>query len=371
MILITCIFLVYCTLILSFIFGNLRLRREKQFSNSVRKTKVSVIIPFRNEVSNLSAIFNSLESQNYPEELCEFIFVDDYSSDDGFALIAELIKSDSRFKLVKNEFDQGKKQALQYGIQNAKNSLILTTDADCTFGENWIESMVTVYESKNAHLVVGPVKLETEKSLIGSLIQLEFTALIASTSGAIGIGKAFMCNGANLAFSKKLFLDLNPFNTNSKQASGDDVFLLHKIKSVFSKSAIIHFANHPNALVFSKTSIDFKQFIHQRLRWAGKSAAYKDGFSIFAGFIVFLTNLALLLSLITWLLGFISASMFLVFFLVKWLIDYLLLNSVETWLRPKKSFFYSFLLSFFYPFYIVSIALLSLLILPEWKGRKI
>tara|TARA_R110002096_G_scaffold352864_7_gene546074 strand:- start:16420 stop:17469 length:1050 start_codon:yes stop_codon:yes gene_type:complete len=349
----------------------LRLRREKQIFVSTRKTSVSVIIPFKNEVSNLPLIFNSLKSQNYPSELCEIIFVDDYSSDDGFKHITELIKKDGLFKLVKNEFEQGKKYALEYGIQRAKNDLILTSDADCTFGENWIDSMVAVLESKNAHLVVGPVKLETDLSLIGSLIQLEFSALIASTSGAIGIGKAFMCNGANLAFSKKLFLDLNPFNTNSKHASGDDVFLLHKIKSVFSKSASIHFANHSNALVSSKTAIDFKQFIHQRLRWAGKSVSYKDGFSIFVGFIVFLTNLALLLSLITWLLGFISASMFLVFFLVKWLIDYLLLNSVETWIRPKKSFFYSFLLSFFYPFYIVSIALLSLLIQPEWKGRKI
>jgi hypothetical protein len=40
--------------------------------------------------------------------------------------------------------------------------------------------------------------------------------------------KGFMCNGANLAYKKSLFQELNGFQGNDTIASGDDVFLLQK-----------------------------------------------------------------------------------------------------------------------------------------------
>ena len=39
-------------------------------------------------------------------------------------------------------------------------------------------------------------------------------ALTAVTAGAIGHKKAIMCNGANMAFERKVFLALNPYQNN-------------------------------------------------------------------------------------------------------------------------------------------------------------
>jgi hypothetical protein len=53
-------------------------------------------------------------------------------------------------------------------------------------------------------------------------------SLQGATIGSFGIGKGFMCNGANLAYKKSLFQELNGFQGNDTIASGDDVFLLQK-----------------------------------------------------------------------------------------------------------------------------------------------
>jgi hypothetical protein len=57
--------------------------------------------------------------------------------------------------------------------------------------------------------------------------QLDLVSLQGATIGSFGIGKGFMCNGANLAYKKSLFQELNGFR-NDTIASGDDVFLLQK-----------------------------------------------------------------------------------------------------------------------------------------------
>ena len=58
--------------------------------------------------------------------------------------------------------------------------------------------------------------------------QLDFLSLQGATIGSFGIKKPFMCNGANFAYTKAFFKELNGFEGNENIASGDDVFLLQK-----------------------------------------------------------------------------------------------------------------------------------------------
>ena len=51
-----------------------------------------------------------------------------------------------------------------------------------------------------------------------------------ATSGASKMGKPFLSNGANFAYSRIDFRELNPFQNHERIASGDDVFLLHEFK---------------------------------------------------------------------------------------------------------------------------------------------
>ena len=73
---------------------------------------------------------------------------------------------------------------------------------------------------------------EDKKGIFQQLQSLEFLSLIGSGAAAIARGKSIFCNGANLAYRKSIFLELNAFDNNT--VSGDDVFLMHHIKQKYA-----------------------------------------------------------------------------------------------------------------------------------------
>lgn len=367
--LILSLFLIYLVLILAFIYGNMRLSvcPKRQIK---KDPEISVIIPIRNEETCLNALYKDLKRQTYPADLVEVIFVDDHSDDGSRQILENLIQDDPNYRLLSCEIEFGKKAALKKGIKEARNQLLITTDADVHFGSRWLESMINCYCREETKLLAGPVKMHAKGGFRNCLMELEFASLIASTSGSIGIHQAIMCNGANLMFSKDLFNALQIPSSQESQASGDDVFFLHAVKKHNFPKRAISFANHAEALVTVKPPAGTMDFFHQRLRWAAKGKLYQDRFTIFCGAVVLLTNFALLLLFLLCLFLW-SFKWFLLIFIFKWGVDYLLIKSLPNWLRPEKIFFLSLILALVYPFYVLSVALLSLLIQPNWKKRKI
>ena len=82
-----CIFL-YVLLILYFLFGWIKLE-EYTAGKKNCTTKVSVIIPVRNEEKNIKNLLDDLREQLYNRELFEIIVVDDFSTDNT----AEVVKN--------------------------------------------------------------------------------------------------------------------------------------------------------------------------------------------------------------------------------------------------------------------------------------
>jgi cellulose synthase/poly-beta-1,6-N-acetylglucosamine synthase-like glycosyltransferase len=330
--------------------------------------QVSIVIPFRNEATNLESLIDSLLKQNYKTTNFEVLLVDDHSDDNGSEILKRIVGNCPNVQLLELHEAKGKKAALKKGIENARHDVIVTTDADCIMGEEWLTSMMSFFQDHDTHLLTGPVQFK-HGSKFAKLLQAELTALMASTSGSIGAGKAFMCNGANLAFRREVYERVNKEFNHDNLASGDDVFLLHGVKKLYGNDAIISFAADERAGVQTSAPSSLKQFIHQRVRWAKKSSKYKDLNSILAGTIIFLTNLSILIGAVLLVSSELSWKKFLIYFIVKWGLDWLLINSAKKWL-PSVTFSQTFLLSIIYPFYVSGVAFLSLLLRPNWKGRK-
>ena len=165
-------------------------------------TFVSVVVACRNEQKNLPALLNSIAHQNYPEYLFEVIIVDDNSADKTFE-IAEGFTGSSNILTLFNR-GKGKKQALRTGITAAKGNLVVTTDADCSMGENWIRIIAAFYELNRPDMIICPVRLESVPGFLGNFQELEFLSLQGITAASAISGEATMCNGANLAFSREI-----------------------------------------------------------------------------------------------------------------------------------------------------------------------
>ena len=355
--------LVYAGSIVLLIYG---LSKVKSFENTglSPKTRFSIVVPFRNETENLPILLDSFSKLNYPEDLFEVILVDDFSSE-------QFQVQSSKFKLsvIKNirVSNSPKKDAISTAIQSAENDWIITTDADCVVNENWLLSLDNYIQLHDVSMIAGAVSYEAKNSFLHHFQQLDLASLQGATMGSFGIGKGFMCNGANFAYSKSFFQELNGFGGNDGIASGDDVFLLQKAIARFPEK--VQYLKSENNIVVTKPLDDWKSLFYQRVRWASKTGSYQSRFGKGLGLVVFVGNLAWVLGVGSWVLGFIPFQDILLLILLKFIVDAVLIYKANLFLsKTKIRFLVS--ASLLYPFFSVSVALYSLFGKYEWKGRR-
>lgn len=364
---------VYLIIIFIYTFGWYRL---KTFIPSAIKfdTLVSIVIPARNEERNIQILLTNLIQQNYPKDNFEIIIIDDNSTDNTAEIVSAFIKQnpEHRIKIIhlsgENPEEAYKKKAITKAIDTSIGELIITTDADCTVDKNWLRSFVSFYQLEKPQMIVGPVSFHNESSLFEKLQSFEFLSLIAITAGAIRIRRPIMCNGANLAYEKSAFTAVGGFG-NDKFSSGDDVFLLLKIKKQFGNRSV-RFIKSLDAIVHTEPKKNIKDFIHQRIRWASKNKGY-DVKILLVSFTVYMVNLLLISGLLFALIYPSIINIVLASMIIKMIIDLPILFGITKFVKQRKIMFYAFPMIILYPIYIIITGGLGIIGNYQWKDRKI
>jgi cellulose synthase/poly-beta-1,6-N-acetylglucosamine synthase-like glycosyltransferase len=217
-------------------------------------------------------------------------------------------------------------------------------------------------------MICAPVTYKVNKTVLNNFQLLDFISLIGSTIGSFGISKPFLCNGANLCYSKKAFNNVGGYKGNNNISSGDDVFLLEKMVVKFPNQ--VHFLKSKNAIVITKPQSTFKELISQRIRWASKGKFYKNWFGKYVGISIFLTNFTLILLLLLSLLNLFHWKGILLFFVIKFFVDFVIILKTLIFVNQSKNIIYYPIIAFFYPFFIIFVGFLAILNKPfEWKNR--
>jgi cellulose synthase/poly-beta-1,6-N-acetylglucosamine synthase-like glycosyltransferase len=125
-----------------------------------------------------------------------------------------------------------------------------------------------------------------------------------------------------------------------------------------------------DAIVRTKPPPHLRQFFSQRIRWASKAKGYRTPWSIVVPLVVSFFNLMLAAVFVggfyeSWLF-----AIFLLYILLKFLVDLPLLFDFMTFSNKRKLRFFVFPLQIIYPFYIVLTAFISLFFRYQWKGRS-
>lgn len=368
-ILIILISLAYIFLILFLVYG---FSKTEDLFGKIHplKTRFSVIIPFRNEAENLLPLFSSLSSLNYPAELFEIILVNDASEDTSEELCNKFIDENPQLEIIllQNKRTSGspKKDAITTAINKAKYEFILTTDADCTVPQAWLQEFNSAIHEYHAKMIAGPVKISSANTLLSYFQEIDFFSLQGATIGGFGVDMPFMCNGANFCYEKKAFHAVNGFEGNDKIGSGDDIFLLEKFIKTGLKTA---FLKRRSAIVSTPAQANWRSFFAQRIRWAAKTSAYDNVFGKFIGLLVLAMNLMLVLSAVVVVMDKISPSLLLFPFLLKFNIDFILIYNCARFFEREKVLKNYFWCSLIYPILSSYIAILSLFSGYTWKGR--
>jgi Glycosyltransferases, probably involved in cell wall biogenesis len=127
--------------------NNFKLPREVLVSPPL----VSVLIPARNEESNIRRILNSMIKQDYPN--LEILVLDDNSTDATVQIVEKIMEKDSRIKLIKGASLpagwKGKCFACHQLSKIAKGSYFVFTDADTLHYPNSISGSLAALLKNN------------------------------------------------------------------------------------------------------------------------------------------------------------------------------------------------------------------------------
>ncbi len=336
------------------------------------QTRLSVIVPMRNEAAALPACLEALSRQRYPRQLWELIVVDDHSEDESATIASRFPLPNLRVLRLGEEAPDtfGKKAALQVGIAAARGELIVTTDADCRMGPEWLRTLALAYESGGWCFLAAPVQIQEGESLLSRFQALDLLGMMAATLAGIRSGCYHMANGANLAYPRAVFEQVGGFTGIDGRASGDDVLLMQKIAR-----------RHPGKLTFLKSRAaevwtapqpTLRTFFRQRLRWASKSDAYREPFLLFLlGWV--LSFCLLLLSVPFWAFaGWKYPAGGLCLLLVKGFSDFWMLNAAARWAMRTHLLRGYWRLQLLHIAYIAAVGVsANLWKRYPWKGRKV
>lgn len=348
----------------------------QRHGNPVFNEKISVVVPARNEETVIESCIQSLLQQSYPKKLLEIIIVDDHSTDATADIIRRF--NDQGVKLLslrENKADGRpvvayKKRAIDMAIRSATGDLIVTTDADCTYHPDWLATIAAFRGLNKASFIVAPVKFKTGSSSLLKVFQaLDFAILQAITAASVDKGVHSMCNGANLAYEKKLFEAVNGFEGIDQLPSGDDLLLMEKIKRQSPEA--IAYLNAPQATVETLPADSWKAFFNQRIRWASKTGQYKDKRILWVLSLVFLLNLSLLVLLLGSIVQLHWLLLFMIAVFYKTIIEWDFVKDVLTWFDRQSLMGWFFFLQPLHIAYTVVAGLLGAFGSYEWKGRRI
>jgi cellulose synthase/poly-beta-1,6-N-acetylglucosamine synthase-like glycosyltransferase len=247
---------------------------------------ISVIIPARNEEKNIGNCLRSIINQTYSERLFEIIVIDDHSTDKTAEVVKSFRKNNIRvIKLAditgNSILNSYKKKAVETGVGMALGSLIVTTDADCVAPLKWLQTIASFYNTTGTVFIAAPVSyfpiLPNDsflKKFFKIFQSLDFMTLQGITGASVSKKIHNMCNGANLAYEKKVFYEVNGFEGIDSIASGDDMLLMHKIQKLYPDK--IGFLKSRDSIVKTGAAETLANFLNQRVRWASKADKYPD-----------------------------------------------------------------------------------------------
>jgi cellulose synthase/poly-beta-1,6-N-acetylglucosamine synthase-like glycosyltransferase len=343
--------------------------KELPLSNDNFTISVSVVIAARNEEENIARLLEALHGQTYPKDIFEVIVVDDFSTDKTVELIKPFLND--TIHLIQpnaNTAQSSKKKAIEAGIQKAKGELIVITDADCIPQQEWLQTIVSFYKKTNSVFIAAPVKLKSYPTLLSIFQSLDFITLQGITAASVTANSHTMCNGANLAYLRSAFFEVEGFSGIDKLASGDDMLLMYKIWKKYPEK--VNYLKSEQAIVETEPMLTWKDFFQQRIRWSSKAGYYKDWRISSVLFFVYLFNCLFFVLLVACFLNSYYWYVLAFYLLGKLLIEFPFVYSVARFYKAQKLLVYFAFLQPLHITYTVVIGLAGQFGTYQWKGRK-
>lgn len=245
----------YVTLFFLFVFlRNIKRIREKP--KPISSLSISIIIPAYNEEKNIGRCIESVLNVDYPRKKLEIIVVDDGSYDRTSSIALRYKKYGVRIFRKKNE---GKANALNFGIKKAKGELIATLDADSVITKESIKRMTGYFADPEVAAVTSAVKVHRPKNFWEKLQAVEYLYTIFTRRVLMFLDAVYVTPGPLSMFRKWVFKKLGGFDPMNI-LEDQEIALRIQANNYKIMSSL-------DADVYTIVPKDFSSLLKQRTRW--------------------------------------------------------------------------------------------------------
>ena len=114
---------------------------------------ISIVVPIYNSAAYLGATIASARAQTLDE--VEIVCVDDGSSDDSAAVLADLASSDQRIRVIRLNTNYGASTARNAGIDAATGEFVFLMDSDDFVPPHALERLLAAARATSCELAIG------------------------------------------------------------------------------------------------------------------------------------------------------------------------------------------------------------------------
>jgi glycosyltransferase involved in cell wall biosynthesis len=195
--------------------------------------QISVVVPFHNVEAYIGECLEALLAMEYPSDRCEFIFVDNNSTDRS----ADIVRGFSRVRLLE-EPKPGAYAARNRGVAVSSGEIVAFTDSDCAPRPDWLAKIVSAMADPEVQLIQGSQRFANESAALAVLSDYEAAkAAYVFSSHRPEIYYAYTNNMAvrRDAINQLLQPGRGPF---PELMRGGDVVFMHDVIAAYSSHAI-------------------------------------------------------------------------------------------------------------------------------------
>lgn len=255
--------------------------REVYAIDEKRHSPVSVIVCFRNEEATLGLLIDRILAQTYPGPY-ELLLVDDNSTDTSASVVHPFaILHDHVHLLDPGKTRPGKKDALAYGISQARYDHLLLTDADCVPGSShWLWLMTEPLRwGQELVLGVSPLVRGRIGGWLGRWQHFESVYVSIKYLGFARRRQPFMGVGRNLAYTRAYYERAGGFAAHADLPGGDDDLLVAGHAHPERTATVID----PAAWTHSEGQPSWSAYFRQRARHQSTGTHYPGGIARYLG----------------------------------------------------------------------------------------
>ena len=234
-----------------------RLHKAPDVASKGYLPAVSVIIPAYNEQKVIAKTIQSLLASQY-EGPVEVIVIDDGSTDGTLEAVEAL--NDPRLRVVKQS-NSGKAYALQRGVDETTNEILIFADADTQFDRHAIALLAGTFEDSQIGAVSGHARVGNRSTFLARCQDLEYICGFNLDRRAYATWNCItVAPGAISAIRRTTIIAAGGFSYETLAEDTDLTLAIHKTG--------YRVEYQPKAIAYTEAPETFSALASQRFRWA-------------------------------------------------------------------------------------------------------